>query len=504
MNRASGIIMAVTSLPSKYGIGTLGKAAYDFTDFLSEAGQKYWQMLPLGPTSYGNSPYQSFSTFAGNPYLIDLDLLIEDGLLTKKEVETLDWGDDPRQVDYGKIYEHRFAVLEKAKERGYERDRNEIEKFKNENAWLDNYTLFMACKKHFDMKSWLDWPDENLRKRNPDTLNYYRNELKDDIEFYTYIQFLFFKQWEKLKEYIHSKDIEIIGDLPIYVALDSADVWGEPEQFLLDDQFVPKVVSGVPPDFFSKDGQLWGNPIYDWNRMKNEGYGWWIRRIEGCSKLFDMIRVDHFKGFEQYWSVPYGEETARNGQWIKGPGWEVINVLKNWFYNTKFIAEDLGVMTEGLKELLEKSEWPGMKVLEFAFDSSHDSDFLTHKYSYNCVCYSGTHDNQPIMEWAEDAPEEAAFAKKYFNISEEEGLNWGIIRGGMASVADTFIVPFQDYLGLGKEGRMNTPGEAYGCWSFRVSEKEITGKKAAALAEKIRDLSVLYGRAREPENKAHS
>ena len=332
--------MPIFSLPSPYGIGTLGKAAYDFADFLAEAGQHYWQMLPLGPTSYGDSPYQSFSTFAGNPYFIDPDLLVEDGLLTKQEVKAYRWGSDPRHVDYGAVYNSRLKLLSKAKKRGWERDREEVTAFVAENArWLPDYALFMACKRHFGMRSWTEWEDEDIRlRRSQLVLEQYRTLLREDVELFTYIQYLFFRQWEALRTYLHGKDIHIIGDLPIYVAMDSADVWAEPENFQLDDRCVPTEVSGVPPDYFSADGQLWGNPLYRWDRMQADGFGWWIRRIDGAGKLYDVIRIDHFRGFESYWAVPYGEATAKNGRWVKGPGMALVGVLTGWFPQLEFIA----------------------------------------------------------------------------------------------------------------------------------------------------------------------
>ena len=419
MNRSSGILMPIFSLPSPYGIGTLGKAAYDFADFLAEAGQHYWQMLPLGPTSYGDSPYQSFSTFAGNPYFIDPDLLVEDGLLTKREVKAYRWGDDPRHVDYGAVYNSRLKLLAKAKKRGWERDREEVTAFVAENArWLPDYALFMACKRHFGMRSWTEWEDEDIRlRRSPEVLEQYRTLLREDVELFTYIQYLFFRQWEALRTYLHERDIHVIGDLPIYVAMDSADVWAEPENFQLDDRCVPTEVSGVPPDYFSADGQLWGNPLYRWDRMQADGFGWWIRRIDGAGKLYDVIRIDHFRGFESYWAVPYGETTAKNGRWVKGPGMALVGVLTGWFPQLEFIAEDLGYPTPEVAQLLRDSGLPGMKVLEFAFDSRDTSSYLPHSYGENCICYTGTHDNSPLALWRQEAdPADIAFAKEYLGV----------------------------------------------------------------------------------------
>ena len=491
MDRASGILLPISALPSPYGIGTLGKAAYAFADFLHAAGQRYWQLLPLGPTSYGDSPYQSFSTFAGNPYFIDLDLLAEEGLLDKEDLAAADWGNDPRYVDYGKIYEVRFDVLRRAFLRGRERDREAVERFQAENPWLKNYALYMAVKAHFGMKSWLEWPDEAIRVRAPEAVARYEKELAEDVAFYTYLQYLFFKQWGELREYIHSLGIRIIGDLPIYVAMDSADVWAEPEFFQLGEGNIPTEVSGVPPDYFSADGQLWGNPLYDYDRMRQDGFGWWIRRVEGASRLFDVIRIDHFRGMESYWAVPYGAETAREGRWRKGPGMDLVGVLTQWFHGLDIIAEDLGFLTPEVHQLLRDSGLPGMKVLEFAFDAREPSNYLPHTYERNCVCYVGTHDNETVMQWREQADRaDVTFARKYLGLNEAEGFHWGMIRGGMSSVADTFVAQMQDYLGLGAEGRMNTPGTLGNNWRWRL----LPGEASPALARKIRQYAHMYGR----------
>ena len=483
--------MPVSSLPSPYGIGTFGKAAYEFADFLKAAGQKYWQILPLGPTSYGDSPYQSFSTFAGNPYFIDLDLLIKDKLLTGEEVKSCAWGTNPRYVDYGKIYESRYPLLKKAKERGWARDAKEVAAFEKENeGWLPDYALFMALKRHFNMSAWSEWP-EDIRLHHRDAVARWRAKLREDVELFTYIQFLFYKQWSELKEYINDLGIHIIGDLPIYVAMDSADVWAEPEMFKLDKHGAPTEVSGVPPDYFSEDGQLWGNPLYDYDTMEKQGFGWWIRRVGGAGKLYDVIRIDHFRGFESYWAVPYGEKTARKGKWVKGPGMKLVGTLTGWFHDLEFIAEDLGFATPEVAQLLKDSKLPGMKVLEFAFNPHEPSDYLPHYYTENCVCYTGTHDNAPLAEWfAEGDPKELAHAKKYLGLSEEEGYNFGVIRGGMGSVAKLFVAQMQDYLGLGKYNRMNTPGLPSGNWEWRMLPDEADEK----LAKKIAEMTAMYGR----------
>lgn len=492
MQRSSGILMPISALPSKYGIGTLGRAAYDFADFLAAAGQKYWQMLPLGPTGYGDSPYSSFSAYAGNPYFIDLELLCGDGLLDASELDAMDWGDEPSKVDYGKIYALRWDVLAKACANGCERDRAALEAFVEENRrWLPDYALFMALKRHFGMKSWTEWPDEDIRLRRPEALAAYRESLSEDVLLFTYIQYLFYKQWKALRAYLHEKGVRVIGDLPIYTALDSADVWAEPRSFMLDERSVPTEVSGVPPDYFCEDGQLWGNPIYNWERMSRDGYGWWIRRIEGAKKLFDVIRVDHFRGLESYWSVPYGETTAKHGVWKKGPGMALVGVLKSRFPDTPIIAEDLGFMTPEVKKLLSDSGFPGMKVLQFAFDCREPSNYLPHSYDENCVCYVGTHDNETLMEWFDTAkPEDVAYAEKYLGLNEREGRCWGVIRGGMSSVARLFVAQMQDYLGLGPKARMNTPGTALGNWRWRL----LPGQADAELAEKIREYVKIYGR----------
>lgn len=492
MERSCGILLHLSSLPSPYGIGTMGRAAYEFVDFLNKAGQSLWQLLPLGPTSCGDSPYQSFSSFAGNPYFIDLDTLVEDGLLTKGELDGIDWGKNPEFVDYGKIYENRFKVLKIAAERGIERDKAELERFVSDNrSWLPDYALFMALKRHFGMKAWFDWPDEEIRLHKPEAVERYAELLHEDVLFFEYIQFLFFKQWDALHEYAKAHGVKMIGDMPIYVAMDSADVWASPEFFLLDEKNVPVEVAGVPPDYFSKDGQLWGNPLYDFDAMRRDGYGWWIRRVDGASKLCDILRIDHFRGFESFWAVPFDAETAKVGRWVKGPGMDLVGRLTSWFSELGFIAEDLGLLTPEVHELLEQSKLLGMKVLEFAFDPTEPSNYLPHNYTQNCVCYVGTHDNAPVMAWRDEADAaEVEFAERYLAISDAEGFNWGMIRGGMSSVASMFIVQMQDFLGLGADARMNTPGTQFGNWRWRLKSNELTPE----LAAKLLDMAKMYGR----------
>ena len=485
--------MPVSALPSPYGIGTLGQEAYDFVDFLAAAKHYWWQMLPVGPTSYGDSPYQSFSTYAGNPYFVDLVTLRDDGLLTQAELDAMDWGSDPVHVDYEKIYRSRFVVLEKAMQRGWARDEKAILDFAKENArWLDDYVLFMALKRRYGMVAWTEWPDEDVRLHRPAAVERCRKELAEDIRLFTYIQYLFYQQWDKLREYAHSKGVGIIGDMPIYVAMDSADVWSEPGCFQLDEKNIPTEVSGCPPDSFSADGQLWGNPLYNWTAMKKDGYGWWIRRIAGAARLYDVLRIDHFRGLESYWAIPYGAKTAKDGRWVKGPGMDLMGTLIGWFPNIRFIAEDLGFLTPEVHQLLQDSGLPGMKVLEFAFDFREPSNYLPHTYDHNCVCYAGTHDNSPIMLWKEEAdPADIEMAVRYLGLNDQEGFHWGILRGGMSSVADLFVAQMQDYLGLGAGSRMNVPGILGGNWQWRMKQ----GQLDAELSKKLAEMARIYGRS---------
>ena len=483
--------MPLFSLPSEYGIGTMGSAAREFTDFLCASGQKYWQMLPVGPVSYGDSPYQSFSSFAGNPYYVDPEILIEDGLLTKEEADAADFGADPEKVDYGKLYENRLGLLRKAAARGIPRDRKAFDAFIKEKEWLPDYALFMALKQHYDMRPWTEWPDEDIRLHQPEACAGWRAKLSEDVEVFEYIQYLFYKQLKDLKAYVNGEGISIVGDIPIYIALDSAEVWAEPRWFQLDEKNVPKEVAGVPPDYFTEDGQLWGNPLYDWEAMKKDGFGWWIRRIAGLGELFDVIRIDHFRGFESYFAVPYGETTARNGRWVKGPGIALIDTLKERFPDLDFIAEDLGYSTPEVRKLLEDSGFPGMRLLQCAFDTQKIEAFLPHNYISNCICYTGTHDNHTLEGWLAIADEEElACAKRYFGLNKEEGYARGVIRAGMSSVAGLFVAQMQDWLGLGDEARINTPGIPSGNWTWRMRP----GAATEELAEEILKMTRLYGR----------
>ena len=483
--------MHISSLPSPYGIGTLGKAAYDFADFLHRAGQRYWQILPIGPTSYGDSPYQSFSTCAGNPYFIDLDLLEQDGLLTREEIDAVDWGTDAGRVDYGFQYSVRFDLLYNAYLRGRDRDADALREFRDANPWVEEYALYMALKRSNSMQSWEHWPEE-IRLRRPGAADTYATVLAEDTNFFIYLQFLFFRQWNRLRDYVHGLGIRIIGDLPIYVPYDSCDVWANPRLFQLDEGGLPTGVAGVPPDYFSEDGQLWGNPLYNWDAMRADGYRWWMQRIAAAGRLFDVIRIDHFRGLESYWSVPYGDVNARRGHWVKGPGQDFIDAVHRRFPELHLIAEDLGFLTPEVIELQRNSGYPGMKVLEFAFDPREPSNYLPHRYTTNCICYSGTHDNETLVQWLDGAsPETVQYVQEYLGLRDRSECVSGILRAGMASVADVFIAQLQDYLELGAEARMNEPGTlSTKNWSWRVDASLLTDE----LADRIARMVKLYER----------
>ena len=495
MERSSGIIMHITSLPNKYGIGTLGEEAYDFVDFLVEAGQRYWQVLPLTQTGYGDSPYQSCSAFSGNPLLINLDMLVDEGLLDKQDYEDIDFGEDDLQVDYGKIFKEKLPILRLAYENSKGDYEEEIEEFINEEKhWIEDYGTYMAIKNELGNIGLLEWED-SIRKRDKDSVEEYKCRLKDDIDFWIFIQYLFFKQWKNLKEYANEKGILIIGDIPIYVASDSVDLWANPELFIVDENLFPKVVAGCPPDAFSETGQLWGNPIYNWDKHKEDNYNWWIKRFESSMKLYDVIRIDHFRGFEAYWQVPYGEETAINGEWVKGPNVEFFKAIEDELGEMNIIAEDLGFMTEELEEFREATGYPGMKLLQFAFDLEEESPYLPHNYiDSNCVAYTGTHDNDTALGWLCESgdDDEVSYCINYLVLNEEEGYNWGFIRGVWSSTANLAIATMQDFLDCGSECRMNMPS-TLGWWKWRIEE----GVLNEELAEKIYNLTVLYGRLNE-------
>ena len=491
--RSSGILMHITSLAGPHGVGTMGKHAFAFVDFLKRAGQSYWQILPLTPTGYGDSPYQSCSTFAGNHYLIDLEQLVEQGLLNRDEIDHVDWCWSENKADFGRLYNNRLRVLRIAYSRFH--GSVEFDAFCAENKdWLYDFALFMALKDKFKGQAWYSW-DDKLKFRDAYTMQCVGQELKDEIRFYQFVQHLFYKQWNALHAYAKQNGISIIGDVPIYVPMDSVEVWSNPSIFQLNERLDPVAVAGCPPDAFSADGQLWGNPLYRWDLIENDGFQWWLRRLGAAGKLYDMVRLDHFRGFEAYWSIPYGDTTAKNGHWVKGPGMNFVNALKNGLPHVKFIAEDLGFLTQEVLDLRDESGYPGMKVLEFAFDSREPSDYLPHTYTQNTVCYTGTHDNMTMRQWFETAsPEAVAYAREYMHLDDYEGLVWGTIRTAMSSVSDMCIIQMPDYLNLGGEARMNFPGTLSDAnWTWRASDWMIND----GLARAIYNLTALYGRLPE-------
>lgn len=491
--RKSGILMPIFSLPGAYGIGTFSKEAYAFIDFLKDAGQKLWQILPLGPTGYGDSPYQSFSTFAGNPYLIDLEALIEEGLLSKEECDSLDWGGSNEYIDYGNLYVSKFKALRLAfsrvdllKEKGFWAFVAENE------TWVKDYALYMAIKNANGGACWNQW-DEDILLRKEEALDACRKAYADEILFYEYIQYVFAKQWKALKAYANAVGIQIVGDVPIYVAFDSADTWANPELFQLDDKNVPTAVAGCPPDAFSETGQLWGNPLYRWDYHRETGFQWWIKRLAHCFKLYDVVRVDHFRAFEAYYSIPYGAETAINGEWIKGPGMDLFRALEGALGKREIIAEDLGLLTPEVEELLKDSGYPGMKVLQFAFYEDSDSAYLPQNHTKNSVIYTGTHDNQTTLGWYQTlAKADKAFLDAYMNICSEKEVCSTLIRSAMMSVCDTCVIPMQDYLELDDSARINEPGSTGNNWKWRM-KKDATASYQA-LASRIKTMTKLYSR----------
>ncbi len=489
MQRTAGILMPIFSLPGPYGIGTLGSEARTFADFLQAAGQTWWQILPVGPTGAGDSPYTSVSTFAGNPLLIDLEALAEEGLLTKAELETARMPEG-EPVAYAAVYESRNRLLRKAFSRLSGERAQAARDFTNRNPWVKEYALYQAAKTHFQDAPWYLWPDEALRRHEASALEHWRAVLAEDVAFHTAVQYWFDTQWTAFKAYVSARGVKLIGDLPIYVSLDSADVWSEREQFLLDGAGRPSKVAGVPPDYFSADGQLWGNPLYNWSAMKADGFGWWIRRVEGAATRVDALRLDHFRAFESYWAVPAGAKTAKEGAWEKGPGMDLLRVLTGWFPQISYIAEDLGILTDAVHQLREESGLPGMKVLEFAF-SGPDNAYLPHHYAPHCICYTGTHDNDTVLGWYDHASEqERAFAARYLGAEDRESTRQALLRLGQGSVAELFVAQMQDYLALGSEGRINVPGVAEGNWRWRMAPGAATKELAAA----VRSLTAAFGR----------
>ena len=487
--RSCGVLLHITSLPSQYGIGTMGKCAYEFIDFLIKAGQQYWQILPTTPTGEGNSPYSSYSVFAGNPLFIDLELLIEEGLLTKEECDAVDFGENPLRVDYDKVIAGKYNLLKKAYTR-FLGDKTDFELFCSRHAvWLTDYALYMALKEQFGNSPWYSW-QESIRLYEPEAVQLWKSKLAEEIKFWCFVQYVFHRQWCALKAYANQKGIGIIGDIPIYVAMDSADVWAGKQLFQLDSKGLPTDVAGVPPDGFSATGQLWGNPLYNWAGMKQDGYAWWVRRVRHTAELCDVIRFDHFRGFDEYYAIPYGDKTAENGQWKKGPGIDLFRLIDKELDNPKIIAEDLGLLTDGVRKLLADSGYPGMKVLQFAFDSDWKNPYLPYNYiTDNAVVYTGTHDNDTVCGWyAACASSTRRFARKYLDISRTDKPNWKMIGCAYQSGAKLAMVQMQDFLALGSEARMNIPSVPNGNWEWRMLEQALSEK----LALKIRKLVYKY------------
>lgn len=492
--RQSGVLMHISSLPGKYGIGSLGQEAFEFVDFLVRTKQRYWQILPLGTTSYGDSPYQSFSAFAGNTNFIDLDLLVQEGLLTEKDLLGFDGGVTPTEVDYARLFQNRRPLLEKAvtalKNKGLP---DHYWAFAEENAfWLHTFAEYMAIKEFFELKPWTEWEDQAIRRREPAALESYRQRLVEQMDYHRLTQYLFFQQWRSLKRYANEHGIEMVGDMPIYIAADSADMWANPHFFKTDAEGRSSVVAGCPPDGFSEIGQLWGNPIYDWDAMKADGFTWWIARLRESFKMYDMVRIDHFIGFASFWEIPAGEETAVNGYRVEAPGFELFEAIKAELGDLNIIAEDLGSVTEKVIQLRETTGFPGMKVLQFAFDPEGDSIELPHNHRNNVVAYTGTHDNHTIKGWYEQEVDERArdFLDVYSNRKPDESVNQAMLRLLFSSVAFMAIVTMQDLLELGDEARMNLPNTVGGNWVWRMTKDQLTPQ----VEETLLDLTTTYRR----------
>ncbi len=491
--RSSGVLMHISSLSTSYGIGTMGQSAREFVDFLQKSKQRYWQILPICPTGYGDSPYQTFSTFAGNPYFIDLDMLEEAGLLQKSDYDTIDWGKNPQKVDFGLLYEKRYPILHKAAKAFLQHVPDKYFDFcTKQSFWLDDYALFMTLKQVYGGKAWQEWP-QPLKNREVLALDEAKKQYCDEISFWKVLQYLFYEQWTALQTYANERDILIIGDLPIYVALDSADVWANPEEFQLNEQMLPVEVAGCPPDGFSAKGQIWGNPLYDWDKMEQEGFWWWIRRIAYLTNVYNVLRIDHFRGFDSYFAIPYGSDTAATGHWCKGPGMKLFDAVEQAIGRKEIIAEDLGFLTDSVKQLLHDSGFPGMKVLQFAFDSrdANSIEYFPHNYTSHCVAYVGTHDNDTVQGWIRTiSKEDANLAKAYLPLTDPDMYHWEMICALFKSVAELAIVQAQDLLGLGSEGRMNTPSTSDGNWQWRAKPDVFTDE----LAQKLLAYTTLFGR----------
>ncbi|WP_195985221.1 4-alpha-glucanotransferase [Clostridium sp. D33t1_170424_F3] len=489
--RGAGILLPVSSLPSPYGIGTLGRDVFAFVDFLTAAGQTYWQVLPVGPTSFGDSPYQSFSAFAGNPYFIDLDTLVEEGLLEKREVSGYSWGTAPDDVDYERLFRFRFPLLRQAfrrsRHQGTEAYRRFCEEQKN---WLGDYSLFMALKERFDNQEWLCWPEE-LRLRQPEAIAHWEAELAEERAFWSFCQYKFFEQWNRVKAYANEKGVQIIGDIPIYVALDSADVWVHGGLFQLDELRRPVSVAGVPPDAFSTTGQLWGNPLYDWDAMEQTDFTWWKERMAHSAKLYDVIRVDHFIGVVRYYAIPYGSETAATGEWREGPGAKLVKAIDSAVGQSKVIAEDLGVVVPQVRKVLKQAGYPSMKIIQFGFDSDARNEHLPHNYTQNMVVYGGTHDNETLAgRYNNMKPADARYAMKYLQVRRRNDIPKAVVIAGYASVANTVLFQMQDLLFLPNSARMNFPSTLGGNWRWRLRREQLKDE----LASWLKELTELYGR----------
>ena len=488
--------MHLSSLPAPYGIGTMGQCAKDFVDFLKKAGQSYWQILPVCPTSYGDSPYQSFSTFAGNPYFIDLDMLKDDGLLELSEYKDIDWESVPHKVNYGALYEKRYPLLKIAYERFAKKGDKAFDAFCEEQSfWLNDYSVFMTIKGLNDGVSWIQWP-EALKRREKEAMDAVIANNKEEIEFWKFLQYYFFKQWKELRAYANENGVSIIGDLPIYVALDSSDVWANPQMFQLDENLEPTFVAGCPPDGFSATGQLWGNPLFRWDKMEDDNFSWWIKRITYACSTYNVLRLDHFRGFEAYYAIPYGDEDASGGHWEQGPGIKLFEALEASAGRQNIIAEDLGFLTEPVKELLAKSGFPGMKVLELAFDSRDENsvEYLPHNITSNYVAYVGTHDNDTIQGWFTTAsPDDVRYAQEYLSMPSLMQGHWHMMKALWSTVADLTIVQAQDLFGLGSESRMNIPSTLGRNWCWRAVE----GSFDDALAMRLMHFMELYKRKGE-------
>ena len=486
LKRGAGILMPISSLPAPYGIGTFGKSAYEFADSLKRARQSYWQVLPLGPTSYGDSPYQSFSAFAGNPYFIDLDALLEEELLTKEEIDACYWLDSEEEVKYDAVYYYRFPLLKKAYERSRHGETEEYRAFCAKNShWLDDYALYMALKGHFGNKEWMKW-EEPIRLRKPEAVKRYEELLREEIGYWKFLQFKFYEQWEQLKNYVNGLGISIIGDIPIYVALDSADVWTHPELFQLDpDTLTPLRVAGVPPDAFSDDGQLWGNPLYDWDKIEETGFAWWKDRMRASARLYDVVRIDHFIGVVQYYSIPYGAEDGKTGEWKQGPGKKLTDAINEAAGDAKIIAEDLGIFCPAVKELMRETGYPGMKIIEFAFSGDRFNEHLPHCYEPNSVVYGGTHDNETLVGYFKPEARqwwELQYIADYLGAAHHEEVPDKVFRAAYGSVASVAVFQMQDVLGLGNEARMNTPGTVGGNWKWRMKPGAFGERETGYLA----------------------